>query len=232
LNLRVYLYSLGAIFFFHFSAVAVAAEIPQHASAATPIPLTVPLRIAAVEAPARSASAAKAMKERGKKASGARPLPLGTPEVSDAFKALDSDSETVLKQVLDLGSDLAIVDERENHPAKTQLLVLVSMQPTDLLELDFIELRIDKQVVAAYHYKNEDVSALKKGGAQRLYMANLPTGMHVLKATMLGKIPRDPDYRQEASLKFISGVAREVIELNITSGSNKGFPKLVPRERK
>lgn len=157
-------------------------------------------------------------------------LPASSAQVSDAFRALDNESETVLKEVLNLGSDLAIIDERENNPAKFQLMVMVTLQPTNLFELDFIELRIDKQVVAAYHYSGEDSNALSKGGGQRLYLANLPAGMHELQATMVGKIPRDPEYRQETSYKFISGVSRNIIELNITNEKNKGFPTLVPKE--
>jgi hypothetical protein len=158
------------------------------------------------------------------------PLPASSAQVSEAFKAMDAESEAVLKQVLNLSSDLAIIKERENNPAKFQLVVMVTLQPTNLFELDFMELRIDKQVVTAYHYTDEDVSALSKGGGQRLYLANLPAGMHELQATMVGKIPRDPEYSQEASFSFISGVSRNVIELRITGEKNKGFPTIVPKE--
>ena len=253
-NLRVFLYSVGAGFLVQISGIAWAGEVSQagylvdlnrdiallHTAAMsrddgsrnnTAIHRDVlPLQIAAVETASSSTGAATSAKRTS--SASRKQLPLGSAKVSDAFKVLDGESESVLKEVLNLGSDLAVVDEREKHPAKTQLLVMVAMQPTDLFELNVIELRIDKQVVAAYHYSAEDVAALKKGGNQRLYLTNLPTGMHELQASMRGKVPRDPDYRQEASLKFISGVSREVIELNITNEASKGFPTLVPKEWK
>lgn len=144
----------------------------------------------------------------------------------NAFQQLDQESEQLLKEVLDLSSDLAIIEEQQNNPAKFQLLVLVTMAPTDLFKLDYVELKIDNQTVAAHNYTSTDDRALLLGGGQRLYVANLPAGMHKLYANMAGRVPRDPDYTSEVNYSFISGVSRTVLELSVSGAETKGFPIL------
>jgi len=146
------------------------------------------------------------------------------------FQELDVEAENVLREVLELSSDLAIIEEQHVNPPKNQLLVLVTLQPSKFFELDFVELQIDDQVVAAYPYTEKDIAAMVRGGGHRLYLSNLPAGTHDLKAKFVGKVPRDPDYRGEANFKFISGVNRTLIELYINSGENNSFPQFTIRE--
>jgi len=149
---------------------------------------------------------------------------------NDSFQSLDVEAENVLREVLDLSSDLAIVSEQHTNPPKNQLLVLVTLQPSKFFELDYVELVVDNQMVAAHPYDEKDIAAMVSGGGHRLYLANLPAGTHELKAKFVGKVPRDPDYQREATFKFISGVNRTLIELYINSGDNSGFPQFTVRE--
>ena len=146
------------------------------------------------------------------------------------FQKLDIEAENVLREVLDLSSDLAIIDEQQVNPSKNQLLVLVTLQPSKFFELDFVELKIDNQIVAAHPYTEKDIASMVRGGGHRLYLANLPAGTHELKAKFVGKVPRDPDYRREAAFKFIAGVNRTLVELYINSGDNNSFPQFTIRE--
>lgn len=174
-----------------------------------------------------------AMAEQARNTNAGSPGVAGAPasqNAASAFQSLEQEAEGILKEVLNLSSDLAVISERENNPPKNQLMVLVTQAPTNLFELTFIELRVDNQVVAAYHYTERDLFALSRGGGHRLYLANLPAGSHELSARMLGRIPRDPDYRREADFSFVSGVSRSVIELKITNANSKGFPTLLVKE--
>lgn len=145
------------------------------------------------------------------------------------FRSLDEETELLVKEVLDLSSDLAIIEEEEDNPSNHQLMVLVTLDPTELFTLDYMQLEIDNEVVAAYQYSEQDIQALKRGGGHRLYLANLPAGMHEVYVVMMGRIPRDPDYKKEVNYKFISGVSRTVLELNVDSKA-KGFPILAIKE--
>lgn len=149
---------------------------------------------------------------------------------SDGFRELDIEAEKLLREVLDLSSDIEIIDEQHTYPPKNQLLVLVTLQPSKFFELDYVELEVDGQVVAAHPYTDKDIAAMVRGGGHRLYLANLPAGTHELKAKFAGKVPRDPDYQREASFKFISGVDRTLIELYINSVENKSFPQFTIKE--
>lgn len=145
-------------------------------------------------------------------------------------KQLDAETERLLKEILNLSSDLAILEEQQNTPAKHQLLVMVTMKPTRLFDLDYVELKIDNHTVAAYNYTPSDVRALKMGGGHRLYLALLPAGTHKLSATMAGRIPRDPDYNREVDYDFVSGKGRIVVELVISSEQSNSFPILAVKE--
>ena len=146
------------------------------------------------------------------------------------FQELDVEAETLLREVLDLSSDLAIIDEQHSNPPNNQLLVLVTLQPSKFFELDYVELKIDNQMVAAHPYNDQEIGALVRGGGHRLYLANLPAGTHELEAKFIGRVPRDPDYQREAKFKFISGVNRTLIELYINGGESGGFPRFTVKE--
>lgn len=148
---------------------------------------------------------------------------------TSTFRTLDQETELLVKDVLDLSSDLAILQEEEDNPPNHQLLVLVTLDPTKLFTLDYVQLEVDNEVVAAYQYSARDLQALKYGAGHRLYVANLPAGMHEVYAVMAGRIPRDPDYKSEVTYKFVSGVSRTVLELNVSS-KTKGFPILAIKE--
>lgn len=146
------------------------------------------------------------------------------------YQQLDIETERLLKDVLNLSSDLAILEEEQNSPAKHQLLVLVTMKPTELFTLDYVELKIDNHTVAAYNYTPTDINALRLGGGHRLYLALLPAGMHKLSATMAGRIPRDPDYNKAVDYSFVSGLGRTVVELVVSSEQSNSFPTLAVKE--
>lgn len=147
-----------------------------------------------------------------------------------SFQELNNDAENLLREVLDLSSDMHILEEQHTNPAKNQLVVLVTLQPSSFFELDYVEVKVDGQRVAGHPYTENEIAALVRGGGHRIYVANLPAGMHELQAMFVGKVPRDPDYQREAKFKFISGVDRTVIELYVNSADVNGFPQFTVRE--
>ncbi|MFV2056582.1 MAG: hypothetical protein ACC707_08950 [Thiohalomonadales bacterium] len=155
-----------------------------------------------------------------------------SPVNSPNSRQLDDETERLLKDILNLSSDLAVLEEEQNTPAKHQLLVMVTMKPSRLFSLDYVELKIDNHTVAAYNYTPADVKALKMGGGHRLYLALLPAGTHHMTATMAGRIPRDPDYHREVKHDFVSGEGRIVIELVVSSEQSNSFPILTVKEWK
>jgi len=192
-----------------------AAEAPQSASANTTKSSSVKL---AAQQPEQNSNTAPKKRNKSK----------SKPVVN--FQKLDSETESVLSEVMNLSGDLAILDEQQNYPPQNQVLVLVTLQPNDFFELDTVELTVDNKIVAAHPYTDKDIAALSKGGGHRLYLSDLPAGKHELLAKLVGKIPRDPDYRQEVTYTFITGVNRTLLELYINNGDNNGYPQITVRE--
>ncbi len=148
------------------------------------------------------------------------------------FQQLDAEVEQILNDVVSLGADMAVLEETRELSSKTQLLVLVSVEPTAFFQLDSIQLQIGEQTASFHQYAKVELEALSKGGSHRLFWDNVPAGRHQLTAVLMGRVPKDPDFQLEATLVIISGVGRRVVELRIATGKNQAFPELSFKEWK
>ena len=148
----------------------------------------------------------------------------------NAFRITDEEIELLLQEILNLSSDIAIVAEEDGGAQQNQVIVIVTLNAPKLFDLTYIELKIDTQTVAAYQYTETDVQAMQLGGGHRIYKTSLPAGIHKLSAFMLGRVPRDPDYKRDVVYRFIAGISRTVLEINIDSKGSSTFPALVVNE--
>ena len=148
------------------------------------------------------------------------------------FQQLDAEVEQILTDVVELGADMGLLNEAKELSPKTQLLVLVSLEPSTFFQLDAIELQIDEHTAIYHQYTDEELAALSQGGSHRLFWNDVPAGRHQLTAVLLGHVPKDPDFQREASLAVISGAGRRVVELHIASGKSQAFPELSLEEWK
>ena len=135
--------------------------------ACAPRPRRAPLPAASAAAPA--APAATSAPAAGA-ATGARRCAA---EGANGTRALDEQIQDLKKDVVDLNSDLFVLEEELLFPANTQVAVFVSMDVGDFFALDSITLKIDNREVSNYLYTPREVAALLKGGVQRLYVGNL-----------------------------------------------------------
>ena len=74
---------------------------------------------------------------------------------------------------MELNRDLMLLEEDLLFPASTQLAVYVSLDVGHYFALDSVKLTIDGQMVSSYLYTPKQISALARGGVQRLYLGNL-----------------------------------------------------------
>jgi hypothetical protein len=140
-------------------------------------------------------------------------------------RSLDEQIQTLKKDVVDLNKDLFVLEEELLFPANTQVAVFVSMDVGDFFALDSISLKIDNRDVSNFLYTPRDVTALLKGGVQRLYVGNLKSGEHELVAIFNGKGPHDRDYRRAANVRFEKGVGAKYLELKITDHQRAQQPE-------
>jgi hypothetical protein len=167
---------------------------------------------AAAAAPTAAAGPADAAAAAANPAAGAEPAA----DAAAGTRTLDEQIQGLKKDVVDLNKDLFVLEEELLFPANTQVAVFVSMDVGDFFALDSISLKIDNHDVSNYLYTPREVSALLKGGVQRLYVGNLKAGSHELLALFNGKGPHERDYRRAARIRFDKGVGAKYLELKIT----------------
>ena len=175
---------------------------------------------AADAAPAPPPSAAPAGE-----ASAAAGTSSAASDTAAGTRALDEQIQGLKKDVVDLNKDLFVLEEELLFPANTQVAVFVSMDVGDFFALDSVTLKIDNHDVSNYLYTPREVSALLKGGVQRLYVGNLKAGQHQLVAFFNGKGPHDRDYRRAANIRFDKGVGAKYLELKITDHQRAQQPE-------
>ena len=129
--------------------------------------------------------------------------------------ALDDTLQALKKDVLSLNRDLFILKEELLFPANSQVAVFLSLDVGEFFSLDAVNVEIDGKQVASYLYTDKQVSALVRGGVQRLYMGNVKNGEHEIVAVFTGRDPNGRDFRRAAKLVFNKGAEAKYLELAI-----------------
>jgi hypothetical protein len=163
-------------------------------------------------------------------ASAVAPAPLlaaapATSASSPVAATLDGRIQDVKSDVIKLNRDLLVLEEELLFPANTQVALFVSMDVGKMFELDSVQIKLDDKMVSSYLYTPNEVSALHRGGVQRIYLGNLRTGEHELVAFFTGKGPHDRDYKRGATVKFEKGSDPKYIELRIKDSMGKLQPE-------
>ncbi len=143
---------------------------------------------------------------------------------TQADEALDSSIEALKKEVLSLNRDLFILEEDLLFPSNTQFSVFLSMNAGSLFTLDSVQLKIDDKNVANHLYTDRELAALKRGGVQRLYLGNLPSGEHEVVAIFTGIGPSGRDYRRGKTLVIEKTSEPQFVEFTIEDDSSKEQP--------
>ncbi|MDO6440626.1 MULTISPECIES: AraC family transcriptional regulator [unclassified Marinobacter] len=132
--------------------------------------------------------------------------------------------EDLKKKVIGLNRDLFILEEDLLFPASTQFAVFLSVDAGEFLKLDAVKLKVNGDIVASHLYTDRQVSALERGGMQRLFIGNLKTGTHEVTAFVEGIGPDNRAYKQAASLAFEKGTDTAALEIRIQDRSSDYQP--------
>lgn len=152
--------------------------------------------------------------------------PPAAPAVAASDAApLDERIQRAKADVIQLNRDLLVLEEELLFPANTQVAVFVSMDVGKLFDLDSVQVRLDDKVVANHLYTPREVTALHRGGVQRVYLGNLKVGAHELTAYFTGGGPHQRDYKRATTVKFDKGTDAKYIELRIRDAEAKLQPE-------
>ena len=159
--------------------------------------------------------------------------PLAAQEVEGTNTAVDSsletDIEALKKEVLSLNRDLFILEEDLLFPSNTQFSVFLSMNSGVFFSLDSVQLKIDDKNIANHLYTERELAALKRGGVQRLYIGNLPSGEHEIVAVFIGIGPSGRDYKRGVSIVIEKSSEPKFVEFMITDDTAKEQPSFDAR---
>jgi hypothetical protein len=145
------------------------------------------------------------------------------------FRSLDEKVQSLKRDVLDLSKDLSHLQDELLTPASTKVSVFVSLDPQNTLNLDSMQLQLDKRTVANYLYNSDEQQALQRGGVQRLYLGNVTIGPHQLTASFIGKDSTGQEKHANITSHFQKSLAAKFVELKI-SKDNANAPQLTVKE--
>jgi len=148
------------------------------------------------------------------------------------FAQLDAAAEQAFNDVVMLGAQMAALKDAQEPSSETRLLVLVTVDPGPLFQLGAIQLQIDERMVSFHQYTETELAALQQGGSHRLFWDNVPVGQRKLTVSMMGRVPKDPDFQRKSTLMITSGEGRRVVELRITSDESQPLPEMSFKEWK
>ena len=143
---------------------------------------------------------------------------------SQQMKGLDEQVQDIKTDVLGIASELNLLEEKLLYPSGTQVAVFVALAQGDTVRLDAVQIQIDGQLVAHYIYSFKELEALRKGGVQRIYVGNVPTGAHVLDVSVGGKLDGGADYSQTGQFNFDKGVGPKLVGLTVSGPSSGRAP--------
>jgi len=143
-------------------------------------------------------------------------LVVNAEEVSrEQIKGLDEQVQDIKKDVLNLSSGLARLEEKLLFPSNTQVSLFVSMNEGDDFRLDSVQLKLNEKVVAQHLYSFRELEALQMGGVHRLYLGNIKTGDHDLVVSYTGKAPAGGEYKRSGSYRVNKDVGPKFVEIKI-----------------
>ena len=137
------------------------------------------------------------------------------------MKGLDEQVQEIKSDVLEIAAELGRLEEKLLYPSNTQVAVFVALAPQDAARFDAVRIQIDGQAVAHYIYSFKELDALRRGGVQRLYVGNLPTGDHRIDVQVDGKAQGGADFSHTGQFTFSKGVEPKLVGLTL-AGPDSG----------
>lgn len=138
----------------------------------------------------------------------------------EQMRSLDEQVQETKSDVLDIAAELSRLEERLIYPSNTQVSVFVEMAGDDPFVLDSVEIQIDGQPVATHIYTFKELEALQKGGVQRLYTGNVPTGSHRLDVAVTGKRSGGGDVTGAQTFSFEKGVEPRLVGVTLAGDAD------------
>lgn len=133
----------------------------------------------------------------------------------DDMRSLDGQVQEIKSDVLSIASELSNLEERLLYPSNTQVAVFVAIEDDDDFRLDAVKIEINGELATHHIYSYKELEALQKGGVQRIYTGNVPTGDHQLSVTMIGKLKNGTEFNKTDQFSFAKGVEPKALGITL-----------------
>jgi hypothetical protein len=143
------------------------------------------------------------------------------------IEALDVKIQKLKDDVIDLNTQIFRLQEELLYPEDSSVVVFLSVEGGNYFALDSVKLMVGDTMVTSYLYTDREVTALKKGGIQRLYMGNIKAGDHQLAAVFTGKGPQGQDYKRAETITLNKQKGAAFIKLMVRDDPVKKQPEFV-----
>ncbi len=148
------------------------------------------------------------------------PVTVQAAEVSkEQIKGLDEQVQDIKKDVLELTTELTLLEEKLLFPSNTQVSLFVSLVGDKDFVLDSMQIKLDNKVVAQHLYTYKEIEALRAGGVQRIYTGNIKTGDHNMVASFIGRAKSGNEYQRSENFTLTKAVGPKFVEMQITGSS-------------
>jgi hypothetical protein len=134
----------------------------------------------------------------------------------DQMKGLDEQVQEIKSDVLRIAAELDVLEERLLYPSNTHFAVFVDMGDGEEFRLDSVQIQLDGELVAHHIYSFKELEALQKGGVQRIYTGNIPTGNHDLEVSIEGKHGNGEDFSAADSFIVSKHVEPRLVGITLT----------------
>lgn len=148
----------------------------------------------------------------------------------EQVKGLDEQVQDIKSDVLAIGAELSRLEEKLLYPSGTQISLFVSLAKGEKFRLDAVDIRINGKDIAHHLYTFKELEALQKGGVQRVYTGNVPTGEHEVQVTVIGKSEGGQDYRETSTASISKGIGPKLVEIRL-AGPGSRNPSIDIKDR-
>ena len=131
------------------------------------------------------------------------------------MRSLDDQVQEIKTDVLSIAADLSRLEEKLLYPSNTEVAVFVSIADGQKFRLDAMKIDIDGRPATRYVYAYKELEALQKGGVQRIYTGNLPTGKHSLEVSVNGATQGGRDFSHTESFPLDKGIEPKLVGITL-----------------
>ena len=138
------------------------------------------------------------------------------------MQSLDEQVQEIKSDVLAIAAELSNLEEKLLYPSNSQVAIFLGLEEGESLELDSVQISIDGELVAHHIYSFKELTALQKGGLQRIYTGNVRTGEHRLDVSIAGRTNGGRDVRRSQTFSFDKEVDPKLVGITLASQATGG----------